>query len=357
MSEDSDDKTFEASQKRLDDQRREGRIARSQDLLSAAAYTGFLLALVLTGGWSAQHLAAQLGGVLANADLLSRQMTAGARASLVGILPDLLLPLLPVFGLPAMMVLLALTAQRAFLFTPTNLLPKLSRISPLATATQKFGRRGMFDFAKNTVKLAIVAGILGAFLTGRMDEVVSSLRVTPEQGLLVLDDLLTGFVTLVVLTALVIGMLDYLWQIAEHRRQNRMSRQEMKDEHKEVEGDPHAKWQRRQRGQEIATNRMLRDVAEASVVIVNPTHYAVALKWSKASGRAPVCVAKGVDEIAARIRERAAEAGVPMHSDPPTARALHSVMQIGDEIPADQFRAVAAAIRFADAMRKRVRGR
>lgn len=357
MSEDSDDKTFEASQKRLEDQRREGRIARSQDLLSAAAYTGFLLSLVLTGGWSAQHLAAQFAGVLANADLLSRQMTAGARASLVGILPDLLLPLLPVFGLPATMVLLALTAQRAFLFTSTNLLPKLSRISPLATAKQKFGRRGVFDFAKNTAKLAIVAGILGAFLTGRMDEVVSSLRLAPEQGLLVLDDLLTGFVTLVVLTALVIGMLDYLWQIAEHRRQNRMSRQEMKDEHKEVEGDPHAKGQRRERGQEIATNRMLRDVAEASVVIVNPTHYAVALKWTKASGRAPVCVAKGVDEIAARIRERAAEAGVPMYSDPPTARALHSVMQIGDEIPADQFRAVAAAIRFADAMRKRVRGR
>jgi flagellar biosynthetic protein FlhB len=90
---------------------------------------------------------------------------------------------------------------------------------------------------------------------------------------------------------------------------------------------------------------------------VNPTHYAVALNWSRASGRAPVCVAKGTDEIATRIRERAAAAGVPLHSDPPTARALHATMRIGDEIPQDHFRAVAAAIRFAEAMRKRAKRR
>jgi flagellar biosynthetic protein FlhB len=102
---------------------------------------------------------------------------------------------------------------------------------------------------------------------------------------------------------------------------------------------------------------MLADVAKADVIIVNPTHFAVALRWDQASGRAPVCVAKGVDEIAARIRERAAEAGVPLHSDPPTARLLHATLKIGQEIHPDHYRVVAAAIRFSEAMRKKARDR
>lgn len=104
-------------------------------------------------------------------------------------------------------------------------------------------------------------------------------------------------------------------------------------------------------------NQMLADVPEADVVVVNPTHYAVALKWSRLPGEAPVCVAKGVDEIAARIREKAQEAAIPIHRDPPTARALHAIVEIGQEIPEEQYRAVAAAIRFADAMRQRAKGR
>jgi flagellar biosynthetic protein FlhB len=132
-----------------------------------------------------------------------------------------------------------------------------------------------------------------------------------------------------------------------------MTRQEMTEEHKESEGDPHFRAHRRQRGQEIAMNRMLRAVPEADVVLVNPTHYAVALKWNRKDGRAPVCIAKGRDEVAARIRERANAAGVPVHRDPPTARALHAALDIGDEIGREHYQAVAAAIRFAEAMRKK----
>jgi flagellar biosynthetic protein FlhB len=136
-----------------------------------------------------------------------------------------------------------------------------------------------------------------------------------------------------------------------------MTRQEMTEEHKESEGDPHFRAHRRQRGQEIALNRMLQAVPEADVVVVNPTHYAVALKWNRKDRRAPVCVAKGQDEIAARIRERAIEAGVPIHRDPPTARALHAALDVGDEIGREHYQAVAAAIRFAEAMRKKARRR
>ena len=134
-----------------------------------------------------------------------------------------------------------------------------------------------------------------------------------------------------------------------------MSRQDIIDEMKQSEGDPFVKQQRRQRGYDIAMNQMLADVASADVVIVNPTHYAVALRWRRGDQGAPVCVAKGVDEIAARIRAVAAEAGVPLHRDPPTARAVHASVEIGQEIHAEHYRAVAAAIRFAERLRAKAR--
>jgi flagellar biosynthetic protein FlhB len=166
-----------------------------------------------------------------------------------------------------------------------------------------------------------------------------------------------GFLTLVLVVAVVLGGIDFFWQRAEHIRRNRMSHKDMMDEHKQAEGDPHAKQHRRQRAQEIAMNRMLADVPEAAVVVVNPTHYAVALKWDRAQPGAPVCVAKGVDEIAARIRERAMEAGVPIRRDPPTARAIFDSVEIGAEIRAEHFAAIAAAIRFAEEMRRKARAR
>jgi flagellar biosynthetic protein FlhB len=169
--------------------------------------------------------------------------------------------------------------------------------------------------------------------------------------------LVLEFLFIVLLIQLAIGAVDFLWQNHHHRQKLRMSRKEMMDEFKESEGDPHLKSARRQRAQEVATNRMLTDVATADVVVVNPTHYAVALKWDRTKGGAPLCVAKGVDEVARKIRERAAENGVPIHSDPPTARAIHATVEIGQEIRVEHYRAIAAAIRFADTMRKKARRR
>lgn len=151
------------------------------------------------------------------------------------------------------------------------------------------------------------------------------------------------------------SVVDFLWKRHEHHRKNRMSRKEMEDEHKESEGDPHMKAARRQKAVDLATRQMLADVARADVVVVNPTHYAVALEWKRGSGRAPVCLAKGVDEVAARIRERARDNKVPVWSDPPCARAIFASVDIGQEIRREHFAAVAAAIRFAEQMREKAR--
>jgi flagellar biosynthesis protein FlhB len=198
-----------------------------------------------------------------------------------------------------------------------------------------------------------VAVILGFFIAARLPEILTTMALDPGMAMSVLLKLATAFLMIVLLVNGVIGGIDFLWQRGEHVRKLRMSHKEMMDEFKESEGDPHVKQQRRQRGYDIAMNRMLADVPKADVVLVNPTHYAVALKWSRAKGTAPVCVAKGVDEIAARIREAAAEAGVPIHRDAPTARALHATVEIGEEVRPEHYQAVAAAIRFAEAMRKK----
>ncbi len=198
--------------------------------------------------------------------------------------------------------------------------------------------------------------LIGAPFVENHAEITSLNSLTLESIHLNFVQYVVGAIILAV--AALIGMVDFFWQQAEHTRKNRMSRKEVTDEAKQMEGDPHVKQQRRQRGYEIAMNQMLADVPTADVIIVNPQHFAVALKWNREKGSAPVCVAKGVDEIAAKIRESAAKYGVPIHRDPPTARALYSVVDLGEQIPSEQYRAVAAAIRFAEEMGKRnVRGK
>jgi flagellar biosynthetic protein FlhB len=353
--EDSGEKQFDASDRRLEEARARGELARSPDLVTAAGYGGFLLAAAYAGG-SALRAAGDAGAqLLAGADRLAPQMMAQGAAPLAGLLADFGLALAPFFLFPPLAALAALLALQTVVFTPEKLVPKLNRLSPLQGLTSRFGRAGLFEFGKSLVKLLVIAGILGQFLFRRSDDILGTLHLAPALSTLVLLRLLVAFLALVVLIAVVIGALDYLWQRQEHLRRHRMSRQEMLDEMKGSEGDPAMKAQRRQRGQEIATNRMMADVPKADVVVVNPTHYAVALKWSRGDRSAPVCLAKGVDELALRIRERAMAAGVPLHHDPETARALYASVKVGEQIRPPHYRAVAAAIRFAEAMRARAR--
>jgi flagellar biosynthetic protein FlhB len=353
MSEEDDDKQFEPSQKRLDEARARGEIPKSGDLSTAAAYSGFLLVALVSGSGLLQKFG-QAGMVLLDQpDRLSALIFERAQAPVAGLSAGFGKAALPLFVFPAVAVLLVLIGQRAFHFAPEKLVVKWSRISPLATAKNKFGRDGLFEFGKSLGKLLIVATILGLQLSSNETEILASMQLEPAQSVALMFRLLLHFMFLVVITVTVFGGVDYMWQRAQHTRRNMMSRKDLMDEMKDSEGDPHVKQQRRQRGQEIATNQMLQDVAKADVVLVNPTHYAVALKWNRKGRAAPICVAKGADDIAARIREKAAEAGVPIHSDPPTTRAIYASVEIGRQIQPEHYRAVAAAIRFAESMRKR----
>lgn len=354
---DDNDKEHDATPQKLIEARERGDIPRAADLLMAAGVGGFLLALVGFGGWAIQQLGTAGMVLLDQSDRLARLLTEGATAPLAGMIMAFAAPVFAILALPALAVVAMIIATNSFTITPDNLAPKLSRISPLAAAKHKFGTEGLVEFLKSSVKLGLVSVVLYLFLAARMTDILATIYLGPAMTMALLAGLTIEFLFILLVISTVLGGVDYLWQIVLHRQRNRMSRQEVIDEFKQSEGDPHLKSARRQRAQEVATNRMLADVKTADVVVVNPTHYAVALRWNRRKGGAPVCVAKGVDEVARVIRARAAEHGVPVHSSPPTARAIYATVAIGQEIRVEHYRAVAAAIRFAEAMRKKARQR
>lgn len=348
------DKQYAPSQKKLDDARKKGEIARSADLTTAAAYGGMLIVSLTIGPSFLRDLSTALSVLLGQSNDIAEVVFAGGGNALHGgVLREIIWGIAPWFAFPATLALLSVALQRGFLFTGSKLVPKLSRVSPISGAKNKFGRQGLFEFAKSSVKLIIYCVILGFFLVGQIDRIIGTAQLMPRLIMAELGRMLVALMAIVLLVSLVLGGIDYLWQFAEHIRKNRMSRKEMMDELKQSEGDPFIKQQRRQRGQELATNQMLRDVPTADVVIVNPTHYAVALKWDRSQAMAPICVAKGVDEIAARIRDLAVENAIPLHADAPTARALHAEVVLGQEISHVHYGAVAAAIRFAENIRSK----
>lgn len=354
----SGEKTLDPTAKKLLDARKKGDIAKSNDLTVAVIYMAFLVAILVVGHSAISTAAGKLTVFISSPDMLLDKILGPGGVLLSGsIVLSTLAALAPLFALPFLAAILSLIGQQAIIVAPSKLTPKLNRISPISGVKNKFGMSGLVEFAKTFVKMLAVSLVVTFYLYSKFDAIIGLARSSPVAMAGMMMKVLIDLLIYICALAVFVGVADLLWQKFNHQKKLRMSFQDMKDEGKEAEGDPHTKAQRRQRGRDIATNRMLLDVPSADVIVVNPTHYAVALKWNKEKGSAPVCVAKGEDEIAARIREIAAESGVPIHSDPPTARAIHSTVEIGAEIPPNQYRAIAAALRFAELMRKKARER
>lgn len=347
------DKPFDPTPERLRKAREKGDIARANDINIAASYAGLLLAGVLFGAPMLIGAAGQLQIMLDQPVHLADTLFAGSARPVMGLLLGTVTWYISGwFVVPMLLVMLAIIATRSFVIAPSKLKPKLSKISLIKNAKNKFGPSGLFEFAKSFVKLLIYSVVLVILLWRGFDRLAGTMTEAPGAIAVLVFVQAQGLLTIVLVVAALIGGADFLWQRMEHLRKNRMSHKEMRDEHKDAEGDPHLKQKRRSRAQEIAMSQMASEVAGADVVIVNPTHYAVALRWDRATAGAPQCVAKGVDEMALRIREIAQEHEVPIHPDAPTARALHATVEVGEEISVEHYGPVAAAIRFADHLRK-----
>jgi flagellar biosynthetic protein FlhB len=352
------EKTHEATPRRLEKARLEGDLPRSQDAQTFAAYIGLGVVMMLAGGWAAERLGGALIPFLDRPQDLARQfLSAGSGDAVQALLGQIAPPVLALVAAPAAIILALLIAQSSIVFVPSRVLPKLSRLSLIKNAGNKYGARGLVEFAKSAVKLSALGAVLALAVWGEADRLAQYVRIDARFSGQLLAHQFRLILTGVLIVAGVLAFFDVIWQRLDHLKKLRMSHQELKEEGKQAEGDPYIRAQRRERARQIANNRMLQAVPEADVVIANPTHYAVALKWRRHDGSAPVCLAKGVDEIALAIRARAEQAGVPVRTDPPTARSLHGLVEVGHEIHADHFQAVAAAIIFADEMRRKARER
>jgi flagellar biosynthetic protein FlhB len=354
----SGEKTHEATPQRLEKARQEGDLPRSQDAQTFAAYLGFGAAMLLAGDWAAERMGEVLLPFLDRPGELATQfVSAGASDATLTLLGQIAPLFLALVGGPAVMILALLFAQRSFVFAPSRIEPKLSRLSPIDNAKDKYGTRGLVEFAKSAVKLSALGAVLGIVVWGEADQLGQYARIDARFSGRLLAHQFWLILSGVLLVAGLLAFFDLIWQRLAYLKRLRMSHKEMKEEGKEAEGDPHMRAQRRERARQIANNHMMLAVPEADVVIANPTHYAVALKWRRQDGSAPVCLAKGVDEVALAIRSRAEKAGVPVRTDPPTARSIHGLVKIGEEIRDEHFKAVAAAIIFADEMRRKAKER
>ncbi|MEM0990201.1 MAG: flagellar type III secretion system protein FlhB [Pseudomonadota bacterium] len=354
----SQEKFQDASPRKLERARQKGEMPRSQDMQAFAAFVGLAVALLVSGTWASLILGETMMAFLAHPEELVRLGTTGAGQAITG---DVLLRigtgLSPLLLTPAVLILIWLISQRAIVLAPEKLLPKISRISLIQNAKQKYGPQGLFEFIKSAVKLVAVGAVLGIAVAGEIDRLPGYVRIEARHLVLLLESQLWQILTGILIVWLAIALIDAAWQRHSHLKRMRMTHQEIKDEAKQSEGDPHFRQTRRERAREIANNRMLHDVQKADVVIVNPTHFAVALKWSRVERTVPICVAKGEDEIARRIRIRAEQSGVPIHQDAPTARSIHALVEVGTPILPEHYKAVAASIVFADQMRAKARER
>lgn len=357
MAEDeASEKPFEATPRKLEEARKRGEFPISQDLVTFGVYLAVLAAGVFVGLWSATATGAALVPFLSSPDILALHVfSENGRHAFSALLSQFVGGISVWFILPFLFALCIGFLQGAVHFPMQKAAPKLNRISIIKNAKQKYGSDGLFNFAKSTFKLLIYGTFVAYLFRSEMETIVNMSALPLAEVLRLSVSLCFKFLVASTIIISAISIVDFFWQRSQFLRRQRMSLKELKDELKESEGDPYTRQARRQRAQDIATNQMLSDVPKADVIVVNPEHFAVALAWERSKGTAPVCVAKGVDEIAARIREIADENGVPIFRDPPTARALFASVELGEEIPVDHYQAIAAAIRFADEIREKAK--
>jgi flagellar biosynthetic protein FlhB len=347
MAEEQDDssKTEDPSAKRITDAEKRGDVLQSSEVSHWFMLSAGLGAIILIATVTGPALGGRLAGLIDHGWQIPLDGRAGTDL-LVEVGTDLMVAL----GLPLLLLVAAAIGahalQHKLIFSTEKLKPDLSKLSPMKGLSRIFSRRGFVEFLKGIAKIVAV----GAGATMAALPTFDALIAAPgyDFGLLaglVLNTIIRLFGgALGVLT--VIAGADYLFQRLDRLRRLRMTKQEVKDEHKQAEGDPAIKGRLRQLQRERSRRRMMAAVPTADVIITNPTHYAVALKYDGASMTAPVVVAKGVDAVAARIRAVAQEASVPLFENPPLARALYASVEVDEEVPPEHYRAVAEVIGF-----------
>jgi len=346
MAEDSgQEKTEEPTQKRLTDAKNKGQIARSRELNT------FLMMIV--SAWLLTSQGERIGqGLIAmmkNNFHVSRDVIFEPQATIVFFkqaMSDGLLLIAPLLAILTVTAILAPIALGGWIFNMETIMPKFDKLDPIKGLPKLFSMNGLVELLKAMLKITLV-GTIGWLLFNSIFAELLGLSSEPmEQAIIHAVKLIAHSFLILSAALIVVAAIDVPYQLHKHSKDLKMSLQEIKDEMKESEGSPEIKGRIRRTQMEMAQNRMMQEVPNADVIITNPSHYAIALKYDEGSGNAPILIAKGIDLIAAQIRNLAIEANVPLVAAPPLARALYYSTELDNEIPQGLYVAVAQVLAY-----------
>jgi flagellar biosynthetic protein FlhB len=347
------DRTEDPTQKRLDDAIERGDVVKSQEVSTWFVIGGGALVLAAFSGPMSGGLTTTFRGLIAN----SSQIPVDGQA-LISIAGRIEREVLSAVAIPLVVLTLAAIAgnliQHRLVWSLEPLKPRLSKISPLAGLKRLFSAQALANFAKGLVKLGVIGTVMLTLLWPQRNRLESLIQTDILGSLSIARRLSLDVLGAVVAVLFLVAAADYLFQYRQWYERQKMSVREMKEEFKQTEGDPLIKGKIRQLRQARMRRRIIANVPKASVVITNPTHFAVALQYERGMN-APLCVAKGVDALAAKIREVASQHSIPVVENPPLARALHATVEIDQEIPAEHYKAVAEIIGYVMKLRRAVR--
>ena len=354
MAEDTDDKTEDPTQKRLDDALEKGDVAKSQEVNTWFVLAGATLVVSTFSGSIGSGIMMPMRNLIANSWMIR---TDGA--GLLTLAQSLGYTLIAAIGVPFLMLALAAIAgnmiQHRLVWSGEQLMPKLSKISLAAGFKRLFGKQAAANFLKGLFKLIAVGVVIVAVLWPDRLRMEAFMRVDPTELLPAISTMSLHLLAAVVAILAIVAIADYFFQYRTWYERHKMSLQEIKEEFKQSEGDPHIKGKIKQMRAQRARKRMMAQVPKASVIITNPTHYSIALAYERGMA-APVCVAKGVDNLAFKIREIAKEHDIPIVENVPLARALYATVEIDKEIPVEHYHAVAEIIGYVMRLRRGLSG-
>lgn len=349
---DDEDKTEEPSAKKLREAREKGQVAQSKEINT---WVILFVSTIILGTMSVkmgEDLMVNLSEFIAQPHKFN--MDAG---SVKNILTDMMADLVKVLGLPMLIFFvaagLASFAQVGPMYSTQSLEPTLDKIDPMKGAKRVFGSKAWIEFAKAFIKMILVGWITTIILIPIFDKAPAMVGIYPSRMMEIMRGETHQLLVAVLSVLFVFAGLDYGVQRYQLMKQLRMSRQELKDEYKQTEGDPHIKSRLRELRMKRARKRMMANVPNASVIITNPTHFAIALEYNTAKSAAPVVTAKGQDKVALRIREIAKENNVPIVENKPLARAMYDNAELDMEIPEEHYKAVAEIISYVMGLKKR----
>jgi flagellar biosynthetic protein FlhB len=349
---DTSQKTEEPTQKRLDEALQRGDVVKSQEVNTWFVIAGATLVLMAFSGGMSSELSTTMRGLIANAHNISMDGPALPR-----LFQKIGVELIAAVAIPFLLLMLAALGgnliQHRLVWSLEVLAPKLSKISPAAGFKRLFSAQALANFAKGLVKLVLIGTVLTALMWPERARIMALERADPVAVLPLAQSLALKLLGAVVAIMAVVAIADYLFQYRQWYEKQKMSLRELKEEFRQSEGDPVIRGKMRQVRQSRQRRRMIANVPKAAVIITNPTHYSIALQYERGMD-APVCVAKGVDAVALKIREVAAEHAIPVVENPPLARALHATVEVDQPIPIEHYKAVAEVIGYVMRLRRAV---